>query len=93
MIGSATSAEDTSSSSSSSLGPKGCCNPDKTTTCKYDPKDPGNFSCTKSGYHPLSWNCCTGGKIYMCGECINNNTSCTYGTSECSVWWQTSTTC
>jgi hypothetical protein len=87
---------DTSSSSSSSLGPEGCCRPDSKTECSYDPKTPGSFSCSQSGMSPLSWNCCSGHIVYVCGECTNNPTACFFGHGkdvECSVWWQTSTTC
>lgn len=48
----------------------------------------GGWNCP-SGYTATCWNCVSGGKWYVCGECSAGST-CYNGPWACSIWFQQS---
>ncbi len=61
-----------------------CCDLASCTRCNF--LQCGGWYCPP-GYHQTCWNCYTGGKWYVCGEC-SYGTDCHSGPWYCSVWFQ-----
>lgn len=68
----------------------GYCNYPRACCClkHYPGSCPGSgssYSCP-SGWTKKTWACCTGGRWYGCGECVQS-TSCWVGPWVCSEYW------
>jgi hypothetical protein len=63
-----------------------CCSLASCTRCNLN--FCGGWSCP-SGYNATCWNCTSGGKWYVCGEC-SAGTNCYSGPWACSIWFQQS---
>lgn len=61
-----------------------CCHLASCTVCSLNPC--GGWYCP-SGYYETCWNCTSGGKWYVCGEC-SGGSSCFNGPWFCSIWFQ-----
>jgi hypothetical protein len=63
-----------------------CCCLASCTRCSLNPC--GGWYCP-SGYNATCWNCTSGGKWYVCGEC-SQGSDCYHGPWACSIWFQQS---
>ena len=50
------------------------------------------YSCPQ-GYYKHWWYCCEGTKQLGCGECTSNPNSCWSGSFQCSIFWETGSSC
>jgi hypothetical protein len=78
-----------------SSGFPACCKPDRPNTiCPHPPGYPEDFTCPPGpSQYANYWTCCSGNRIYMCGECTDYARDCFHGDVSCSIWWATSTPC